>query len=649
LLAGASSLSAATPDTELADLELEELLQVRIVTSVSKKPQEIGHAPAAVFVISQEDLRRSGVTNIADALRMVPGMEVAQINSHAWAVSTRGFNSYYATKLLVLVDGRSVYTPEFSGVYWETVDTLFEDIDRIEVIRGPGGTLWGANAVNGVVNIITKHTKDTQGGLLTAGAGNQERGSGSVRYGDKLSETTHYRVYAKTAKRDEFQTSVVPDGWQTNQAGFRVDGAPDKSNQWRVQSDIYRSEQDELDWKTFRSGEATVTGGNLLAAWERSYSEASDVKLRAYYDYYQRKLPVAEIANHTFDLEFQHRYQVNPRNELIWGLGYRHLYSDIPPAEMIQFDPAQRHDNLFNLFVQDDFKLIPDKLTLTVGGKIEHNDYTGWEIQPNLRGLWLFSEKRSLWAAVSRAVRAPNRVDHNVTLEMPVQPTQNPFYPVPLVVRGSGTKDFESETVVAYEIGLHNQPTPKFSWDMALFLNRYDKLTAGQRNVMPDLANGRILILQQGINGIKGETYGLELSASWKPLDWWGLHGAYTFLEMSLEDKYGIGVSVADFENRAAQHRVSLRSNMNLAANWELDAWLRYVTELPGDAASNSYVDAYASVDLRLGWRPRKDLELSLAGRNLFDKRHYEFIADTFNPLYGEVDRSFHLQARWQF
>lgn len=631
-------------NVDYTDLDVEALLMVE-VTSVSKKKQKIGDAPAAIHVITQEDIRRSGVTSVADALRMVPGMEVAKINAHAWAVSSRGFNGYFASKLLVLIDGRSMYTPEFSGVYWETVDTLLEDIDRIEVIRGPGGTLWGANAVNGVINIITKQAKDTQGGLATLAAGNTWQGIGGVRYGGKINEHTHYRVYGKAQKFENSEIALVDDGWRQSQIGARMDGQQGERHRWTLQGDAYRNVQDEINWLNYQPESMTVSGMNLLGRWENQRSEQSSLQFQAYYDFYQRNLPIAQFKNQTVDLDFQHQWEINERNALIWGLAYRGQWNEFEQNEALHFAENELQTSLFSGFIQYDYQVIPDQLKIIIGNKLEHNDYTGWEIQPNLRALWTPTEKTSWWAAVSRAVRTPSRLENDSQVEIPARPEQNPFYPLPLVVRATGSEDFESETLIAYELGFRSQLSDVFSLDVAGFFNQYEKLIGSSFSFLPDAANQRMLMLQQGgINGADADAHGLEIATQWKILDWWQLNGALTFFNLDVKPDNGIGYSSGHFPN----HQVSLRSQMNLSQDWDLDVWLRKVDDIHYEDSDKS-VPGYAAMDVRVAWRPTSDLEVSLVGQNLFDHRHYEFITHNFNPLRSEVDRGIYAKVRWDF
>ncbi len=662
-----------------SEFSFEELLDV-VVTSVSKKEQKIADAAAAIHVISQDDIRRSGANTVADALRMVPGLQVARINAHAWAVSSRGFNDYFANKLLVLVDGRTVYTPEFSGVYWDSVTPPLDDIDRIEVIRGPGGTLWGANAVNGVINIISKDTADSQGTLVVAGAGEEDKAIVRLRHGGKMNEKTHYRVYATHTKRDNGALDNAKDAWRMSQAGFRVDGTRSEKDNWTLQGDTYQSTQDEMHLITQQPGEADIKGSHLIGRWSRTFSEKSDMTLQAYYDFNERNSPTVEISNHVFDLDFQHHYVISDKHELLWGLGYRRLKNEIPDAPLappfvgeIKFTPATREDDLWSAFIQDEIKLLPDKLVLTVGSKFEYNDYTGFEIQPNLRFMWTPTEKTSVWGALSRAVHTPSRVDQDLSIQVMIPPGVSPHpcsaellasippgmapppaCSVPLNNMTLGNKDAESDEVISYELGIRSQSSETFSWDAALFLNFYDKILGPDNIVDTSFSQGAfIFATQQPTNAFEATTYGLELIANWTPKDWWRLQFAYAFLDLDLALYKDLTTDAHTLtEKKSPQHTFSLRSSMDLSKDWQFDLWLRHVSELEaleGSVDSNfAGVNAYTTLDARLAWQVAKGVELSIIGQNLLEQKHREFQRTTFNPLSSLVERSVYVQLRWE-
>src|SRR4051812_13006365 len=481
------SVALASPDgpsgsiSELATMSLEDLSNLRVST-VSKHAERVTDAPAAVFVLTGEDIRRSGATSIPDALRMAPGVQVARLDSHNWAITSRGFNDLYADKLLVLMDGRSVYTPLFSGVYWDVQDTFMEDIDRIEVIRGPGAALWGANAVNGVINIITKSAKETQGGLLVGGYGTEEQGFGGVRFGGTIRDDAFYRVYAKYFNRDD---SALPSGarnnddWQNLRGGFRMDWEPSAQNLFTLQGDAYYAEENQTfllftpaPGEEVHPSRTYTHGANILGRWTHNFAADSELKLQSYFDYTSRHLDWFEETRNTADVELQYRLPVGERQNWEAGIGYR--YSDsrnLKSNFTLSFFPPQRATHIFNTFVQDEISLVKDRLRLTLGSKFEHNDYTSWEIQPSARLLWTPHEKHSFWASVSRAVRTPSQADSDSRITSAVVPGVPPT-----VVWLQGNPDFRSEILIAYELGYRVQPHPKVSLDLALFYNDYDRL-----------------------------------------------------------------------------------------------------------------------------------------------------------------------------
>ncbi len=458
----ADTTQSISPENFL-QMSLEDLANIEI-TSVSRQPERIIDAPAAVTVITNEDIRRSGATSIPEALRLADNLTVAQKNSHDWAISARGFNTELGNKLLVMIDGRTIYSPLFSGVFWDRQDYLLEDIDRIEVISGPGGTLWGANAVNGVINIITKKAQDTQGTHLEAIGGSELRSATALRYGGKLAENVSYRIYGKYFDRDDEafgNGDNAHDGWHMSQGGFRVDAEASVANTFTVQGDIYGGRED-----VSTGGTGQVNGGNILGRWTHRFSAGSDMSLQMYYDKTDFSVPqpgnvfmgipltpagVFKDTLDTYDVDFQHRFILNDRNKIVWGLGYRSTHDAVDASPSLTFVPAHLDHDLYNGFIQDEIKL-HDKLSLTLGTKLEHNDYTGWEAEPSVRLQWKVSQNQLLWSAVSRAVRMPSRIDRDVRFLTVLPAPQN------LLI---GDSNFKSENVLAYELGYRAQLGPK--------------------------------------------------------------------------------------------------------------------------------------------------------------------------------------------
>lgn len=633
----------AADSANLKQLTLEQLMDVEI-TSVAKKEQRVGDTAAAIYVVTQEEIRRSGVTSIPEALRLAPGVTVSRINSSQWAIGVRGFGTELSRSVLVLIDGRSVYAPLFAGVYWDIQDTMLEDIDRIEVIRGPGGTIWGANAVNGVINIITKSAAETQGLLAVAGGGSEEKGFGGARYGGKIGENFSYRVYAKGFRRDAQFTPHVSDfdDWQKGQGGFRTDWDLNKDNNLTVQGDLYEGNSGlrqliskfTAPFSKFVTKDADVSGMNLLGRWRRTLSETSDLTLQAYYDRTFRREPRFQEERNTVDLDFQHRFRLTSQQELIWGLGYRYSRGDTDSLPTVVISPRNRGDNLFTSFIQDEVRFFQDALRLTVGSKFEHNDYSGFEFQPSARVLWKPAEQHSVWASVSRAVRTPTRVDEDIAV------SSAPFPALPLFTRILGNTDFKPEKVIAYELGYRVQPTERFFVDLAAFYNHYDDLLSADVGTPFVEPPGLLIIPFQFNNRFKAAVYGGELSADWRWLDWWRWRFSYSHLHINLTKKRNNTDLATEqtTEGSSPQNQVALTAFIDLPGNFQFDGSFRYVDSLP---AQN--VGRYFNLDLRLGWHATKNLELSLVGQNLLQGHHAEWSGGT------QIQRGVYTKAelRW--
>lgn len=626
LAAPALSLSAqeeppAVEPVELKKLSIEQLMEID-VTSVSRRSERLSKAAAAITVLTGDGLRRSGATNLPDALRQNIFTNVAQSDGHTWGLTTRGFNSTFATadKLLVLIDGRSVYTPLFSGVFWDVQDISLEDVDRIEVIRGPGAALWGANAVNGVINIITKSAKATQGGLVTAAAGNvtdQE----SLRWGGRMGEGTYYRAYGKYYQRDALdlaQGGSAHDPLHRTQGGFRVDRDDAGQGAFTVQGDVYQGGYSELT----RPDDTELEGGNILGRWKRQLASGANMELQVYYDRTHRRTPgYFEERRDTVDVDFQHHFSVGPRQDVVWGLGSRVTRDDVTNSQAVEFLPDHRTLNLFSAFVQDEIALVPDRFRLTLGSKFENNSYTGLETQPSLRAAWTPDDRHTVWGAVSRAVRTPTRLDEDVAfLAANGQP----------VLLGS---DVVSEELLAYELGYRILPSADLLLDVAAFYDVYDHL----RSFEP-LAGGGFVFA----NKLGAEAWGVEVRSSWQAASWWRVHAAYMWFGKHLSlaadsgDPTG-GQTVGD----DPRNRYSLRSVMDLPRGFELDGWLHYVDDLPAPR-----VKAYTELDAHVGWHWNRRLELALVGQNLLHARHVEFAP---NPFVEAVQRSFYGKVTWHF
>ena len=645
---------------DLTELTLEELMDIE-VASASKKIQKMSEAAAAIFVITQEDIRRSGVTSIAEALRMAPGLQVARIDANKWAVTSRGFNGRFANKLLVLMDGRSVYTPFFSGVFWDIQDTLLEDIDRIEVIRGPGASLWGANAVNGVINIITKRAENTQGALITAGGGTEEKAFGAVRYGAAVMENIKFRLYTKYFDRDSGTTisgGDANDDWRVLRGGFRMDWQSGDHDEASLQGDIYDGNEGQTltataltpPFSRIVSEDVEVAGGNILARWKHIFSASSEMALQLYYDRTDHKETIVDEQRDTIDLDAQHQFVLQDRHELLWGVRYRFTWDEINNSNPISANPGEREDHLVSAFVQDDIIIAKDYLRFTLGSKVEHNDYTGFEFQPNVRLLWTPENRHSLWASVSRAVRTPSRVDHDAFAPVSVVAPSSPSNPgpFPMVLAGAGSRTFDSEELLAFELGHRILAGDLLSFDIATFYNIYDNLRTTEPDQTPLLVASPLphqVLYYRTDNKMEGETYGVEFAVDWRPSDWWRLHATYTYLQIQLRlDEDSLDPFGEWQEGMSPRNQFSLRSSMNLGEKFDLDIWLRFVDEL-----SAIHMDGYTTMDVRLAWKPIAGLELSVAGQNLLDDRRPGFTPEIITTLPTEAERSVYGKITWRF
>jgi len=612
----------ASSQVSLKNLSVEQLMNVE-VTSVSRRPEKLSETASAVQVITAEDIRRSGATSIPEALRLVSNLHVAQVDSSQWAISARGFNNTTANKMLVLIDGRTVYTPLYAGVFWDVQNLLLEDIDRIEVISGSGATLWGANAVNGVISITTRHARDSQGLLIETGGGTQPRGFMNVRYGGRLSSDGYCRVYGKIFDRGRTLFSNGRDAnnnWRLGQGGFRIDWRKSPANGFTLQGDFYDGQVDHLATQS-----TDIKGGNILARWSRRISSRSDLSLQFYYDRTHRSMaPIFAEDLSTYDVDFQHRLHFGERNELIWGLGYRQIDQDILNSASLAFLPAHVMRRRFNGFVQDEIVLVKDRLNLTVGTKVEHNNYTGVEFQPSGRIMWQIDRRQMAWGAVSRAVRTPSRIDRD--LFVPAKP--------PFLIAGG--PDFTSEESLSYELGYRSQPHDRVSVSAAAFFNDYDDLRSVEQINPP-----RPFPVKIG-NGLKGHSYGAELTANYYVNNWWHLHAGFTEMRIKIRPTLtSTDRSNGSGESHDPNRRLLLRSSIDPFQHIQFDSVFRYVSGI-----ENQRLPGYAELDLRLAWRPSSSLEFSLAGQNLLHDRHAEFGSPTMRQ---EIERSVYGKVVWRF
>jgi iron complex outermembrane recepter protein len=634
------------------NLTIEELSAIE-VTTPSKEPVRAFQTPAAIFVITGEDIRRSGATTFPEALRLAPGVEVARIDANHWSVGIRGFGSRLARSVLVLIDGRTVYTPLFAGTYWEVQDTLLEDVDRIEVIRGPGGTIWGPNAVNGVINIITKPARETRGDFTSAGGGNEEQGFVNWRYGGGNGKNVDYRVYAKAFTRGpEFH----PDGrnfddWRGTQSGFRLDWTANRHDSVTVQGDLYGIRAGERVTATTYNppaspnvdGNADLSGGNLMARWTHTLGGGGDVQVQAYFDRTNRtELNVTDYRS-TYDVDLVAHNPIGTRQSIAWGFGLR-----ASPAENrevvsgLVFNPSKRTDTLYTGFVQDQIALVPERLSAIVGVKLLNTNFTGTLAEPSARLLWTPTARQTFWGAFTHAVRTPSDVEEDFFLSgfSRILPSG-----VPQMARFNANNQFAPEQMNGVEFGYRQQIGRAWLLDLSSFYNHYhdieDQEITGAPFPEDDPTPFHFLLPAQFRNGLRGYTKGFEIAPEVRPASFWRLRGSYSYLHMNLGRSPGSG-DIGTFPfivGASPQHQVAITSSFDLARSVQADLTYRYVSSLLG-------ISAYSTGDARLAWRFARNFELAVVGRNLLQPHHFEYSGDP-GTLVG-IQRSGYLSVSWR-
>ncbi|WP_420406030.1 TonB-dependent receptor plug domain-containing protein [Nisaea sp.] len=623
VLMSAEAVSSA-PATDFTDLSLEQLMRVEI-TSAAKRPATVLDTPAAAFVLTNEDIHRSGARSIPEVLRLVPGLNVARTSSSGWAISARGDNGLFANKLLVLVDGRSVYTPLFSGVFWDRHDTLLEDVERIEVIRGPGASLWGANAVNGVINIITKNAEDTQGTYLSAGYGTGDEKEAEARYGGELGEYGHYRIYGKGFEQggqEAHDGGEGADDWRSARAGFRMDVTGANGDAWQLQGGSFGNDVGnkatlptfDAPYSTMGTLDSEITGGYALGTWSRDISSTNRVEVRSYVQRTVFEDDRLDEERNTFDIEADHNFTYADRHQIVWGMGARYSHDNIRETDQYGWGDNDDDQYLINGFFQDTIGFWDDEVQITLGSKIEYNNYTGFEIQPSARALWHVNNRHTVWGAVSRAVRTPSRAEDDIDLLVSVSPAAG-ISPFGTETRLVGDSALQSEELLSFEAGHRWQFSSSLSFDLAAYYNFYDRRVSAAvgDTYFVTRSGGTNLVLPLVVNNDgEAETYGFELLANWQPREDLRLQGWYSLLEHS-EDPAG-----------DPNHQASLRVSYDLSETVVLDGFGRYVGEL-GDGA----VSAYGELGARVAWFPRPYLELALVGQNLVRDNHLEFGSDS--------------------
>ncbi len=649
-------------EPDLATLSLEELMNIEVVT-FSRKSVRISNVDAAISVITSADIRESGVTTMPDALRLIAGLQVARIDANKWAISSRGFNGVFANKLLVLIDGRSVYTPLFSGVFWDSQNIPLHDIDRIEIIRGPGATLWGANAVNGIINIITRDASETANKFISLGIGTENKLITHVRYGKSITENVHFRMYTRYFNHDGYVDSnsvETKDMWNIIRSGFRLDWDYSKNTSVTIQGDAYRENIGQLCRiiRSYRDTDFTnidttakVTGANLLLKWEHIFSYTSDIAIQLYYDFYDRSEVILSGKFHIGDLDFQHRFRIGNRNEIIWGLGYRFMADNSDGTLYFYLQPDSRQTEIKSAFIQNELSFFENKMKLTLGTKFENNFYTGLEIQPNIRLLFKPVPLSTIWCAVSKAVRTPSRVENDSRAIRNVWS----LFGLPLLGQMHGTKSFRSEEVIAYEIG-NRSSYRKISYDIALFYNKYDKLRSyklGEMAHPPDAENYYVIIPMQLENNMDGESFGGELSINFKPFDWCKFQANYAYLKINMFIPTDGKINPLDHElnkfakgteGESPENQLGLRTTFRLFHKIDLSLNYRWIDEIP-----QLNVNSYSNLDVYLGWKVTDGIRVNITGHNLLKKHYVEYIPAFIDIRNTQIERGIFAAIEYEF
>jgi iron complex outermembrane recepter protein len=645
-----SAGSFGASDADLTSLSLEQLMN-EPVTSVSKKETRIGDSPTAITVVTQDDLRRMGITTLPEALRLAPGVDVARVGPSQWAVSARGFNGEFATKILVLIDGRTVYSPSSGGVFWNSEDVLIDDIDRIEIIRGPGASLWGANAVNGVINVITRSARETAGARVTGVGGSEDNVLAKLRYGGAVGEDLHWRAFLKYFDRESFEDStgtLTAGHWNTLHGGFRADWAASGSDDLTVQGDAYDGRAGKVVNHvslipisvTPYSARFSDTGANILGRWNHAFSDDSAVTVQTYFDHVDQGDGYGTEYRNTYDLEAQHHFRIDARNDFMWGAGLRYVSSDEREGSPIFWMPDTYDVNFFNFFLQDQLTLIPQQLTATVASKFEHNDLSGWFIDPNLRLAWTPTSRQTVWAALARASRTPSEFELGANLGLDAQ-QPNPNAP-PVVVAVLPNADLRPEQLLSYELGYRFEPVGRVSVDLATYFNRFSHLIA-QQPAGTQLINGPlpyVLVAWRQENSQDAKNFGFEAALQYQATAYWKLLASYTFLHMN------VWPDVVT-EHESPHDQVQLRSYLDLPWHLELNSAIYYVDGVTVPAgATYAAIPSYVRFDAGLYWKPNDTWSFGLWGQNLTSARHLEFASNNTSVLFP-VPRSWSLRINW--
>jgi len=621
---------------DISDTSLEELMSTKIST-VARKPQTLSDTPAAVFVISQEDIRRSSANSIPELLRMAPGLSVARIDANKWSVTSRGYSGRFADDLLVMVDGRTVYSPLFAGTFWETLDLPLEDIERIEVIRGPSGTIWGANAANGAIHIITKHARTTQGNLVTSGGGSEERGFATLRHGGKIGENFYYRLFTKGFTRDNsFSPNGVNDSWRMGTVGFRADWDINGNNAVTFQGQYYGGKAGQNtafinpampDLSITRPEDANLAGGHALVRWQRNSGERANTALQIYYDRTHRDELTFRETRQTVDVDFQQRFPLQIpfipiQQDIVWGGGYRWSIDHLGMGLPIAFDPARRNLQTGNVFAQTDIPLVEDRLKLTAGIKFLDNTYSHGNFLPNFRLLWTPDAKQSIWASATRSIRLPSRFERDGN-----QLIRNGAEFIRLI----SNPHLLAETLWGFETGYRRQLTKDLSVDIAGFFNDYNHSSSES-----EVAPATIQILDQRHTHI----FGFEVYGQWNAFDRLRFMPSYSHLQV--RNRVPLGQEAESGGD--PKHQFTLRTQVDLMKNVEFDAFFRHINQLPGLG-----IASYQTLDLRLAWKPRSNMEVSVIGQNLLQSHHMEFAPEVIQTMPVQIQRGVFGRFTWRF
>lgn len=667
-VAAAVPMHTVAQDLEL--LSLEQLLSVE-VTSASRKAQKLNDVAAAIFVITAEDIRRSGVSSIPEALRMAPGIHVARIDDTRWAVTSRGFNDQYSNKLLVLMDGRHIYTPYFSGVFWDQHLISVDDIERIEVIRGPGATLWGSNAVNGVINIISRSARDTQGLYVQGRVGDKDTRGASVRYGSVAKNGWFYRLGLDAIEENVTDSPLDAgntDYWSHLKTAFRIEGSPILGHQMQIEGSLFNGSSNEI-FQTIESiGNNVVpvikatgldtSGGWLMLNWSNESESGEGWRLRTYFDKSIRESQaIPDIDQQSFSIDFQYRQYFGKSHDVIWGLGGRSMSLPLSSeSSNIKLIDPNRDWDLFEFFAQDEISL-SENLSLVLGSKFEHSEYVDWQVQPNVRLNWRLQNDFSVWAAVSRAARTPSLGERQLNIRLNEVSPQIEGVPTggptpPFIVSVIGSDSFESELLTAYEAGIRGRLSNSIEFDLSIFSFDYDDVRGGSLlnlvckpsdvSVFVDprcLATSNYFDAEFGLgNNITASTAGAELALQWQLTKSWHLDAAISLFDFDLQE-----VETASPNSYSEPEWLAhVRSQWSLPNNIEIDVAIRGV-----DSSSTYAIDTNVTADLRFGWKPAAAFNLELIGQNLLNEGYREYGSYSLEALPSMVERRVMLRATW--